>query len=328
MPWSASARYVADGPYQVALDQLPEPAQGPAPGWLRKDPNMGRIESPIPDAQADLLRKEALNLAPNLSIFDAPSAPGLNGPAAGVSFDSLDTNDCCGGGISVPPDPELTVGPNHIIAVVNVAFEIYDKSGNVLQGPTSFESFFSGVPGCSGVFDPNAIYDEEHDRFIIAIDGDGTDSCVAATSGSSPLGSWNRYSFATDVGGNFFDYPHAGVGLVAIYMGANMFAGNSFAEGRVWAMDKFAMYAGGSMSVVTRSLGLDGTPQPMNLHGWAQGTWPLGGPHYILTDGPAFNGEDYGVWSWNDPLGANTFSNEGTVDLNAASGVTAGFPID
>ena len=116
-------------------------------------------------------------------------------------------------------------------------------------------------PGCTStrVFDPNVLYDEQHDRFILAIDGDGHDYCVAATTGSSPLGSWNRYAFATDAGGNFFDYPHAGVGRDAIYMGANMFNGG-FVEARVWAMDKVAMYAGGSLTVVTHSTFGDDAP--------------------------------------------------------------------
>ena len=238
---------------------------------------------------------------------------GQLGWVVGTNFDSLDANDCGGGGLNVPPDSELAAGPNHIIAVVNVAFEIYDKSGNVLAGPFTFSSFFSGTPGCTntGVFDPNVLYDEEHDRFILGIDGNGDDYCVAATTGPDPTGSWNRYGFATDIGGTLFDYPHAGVGLDAIYVGANMFLGG-FIEGRVWAIDKFALYDGSALSVVTHSIGSESTPQPMNLHGFAQGTWPAGGPHYIITD-DQFDGATYGVWSWNDPFGADILMDTGTV---------------
>ena len=32
----------------------------------------------------------------------------------------------------VPPDPELAVGPDHVIAVVNIAVAIYDKAGELL----------------------------------------------------------------------------------------------------------------------------------------------------------------------------------------------------
>ncbi|MCA9937482.1 MAG: Ig-like domain-containing protein, partial [Anaerolineales bacterium] len=114
----------------------------------------------------------------------------------------------------------------------------------------------------------------------------------------------------------------------AIYMGANIFRGNQFKEGRVWAFDKAAMYAGASASAVSVGLGVaEDTPQPLNLHGWAQGTWPSSGPHYFLTE-TNYNGRDYTVFSWNDPFGANNFSAVGTVDLQAATGVTAGMPLD
>ena len=323
-----SLEVMADGPYPINLADIPTGVYDPY-NQLDSNRGGGRIESQISDELSDLLREEAMLMPAQRSIDQFRLAgPEKLGPVAGVGFESLDYTECCGGGGNVPPDSELAVGPNHIIAVVNVAFEVYDKLGNSLVGPTTFSSFFAGTPGCSntGVFDPNVIYDEEYDRFILAIDGDGTDYCVAATNTSDPNGSWNRYGFATDVNGNFFDYPHAGVGLDAIYMGANMFAA-SFAEGRVWALDKFAMYAGTPMAVVTRSLGQDGTPQPMNLHGFAQGTWPAGGPHYILTDGP-FDGNNYAVWSWDDPFGADVLSKDGTVNLATSTGISAGFPVD
>ena len=328
LAWAETLAYEADGPYPVNLADIPARVYDPN-HQLARIGDAGRIESPISDELAELLRQEALLLPPNVSIQQLESAgPEQLGPVAGTSFDSLDANDCCGGGLNVPPDPELAVGPNHIIAVVNVAFEIYDKNGNVLSGPTTFSSFFNGTPGCTstGVFDPNVLYDEEHDRFVLGVDGNGDDYCVAATTGPDPTGSWNRYGFATDIGGSFFDYPHAGVGLNAIYLGANMFKGGFF-EARVWAMDKFALYGGFTLSVVTHSTGGEGTPQPMNLHGFAQGTWPAGGPHYILTDAQ-FNGATYGVWSWDDPFGADVFTDTGTVNLSAFTGISAGFPID
>lgn len=324
-----SLTYSANGPYPINLASVPARVYD-ANNQRDNNRGGGRIESQISDEIADLLRTEAMLMPEQAGLVQLQSQ-GLAqlGPVSGVGFESLDYTDCCGGGGNVPPDSELAVGPNHIIAVVNVAFEVYDKSGNVLSGPTTFSSFFAGTPGCSntGVFDPNVIYDEKEDRFILGIDGNGTDYCVAATAGSNPLGSWNRYGFVADINGNFFDYPHAGVGREAIYMGANMFGVSSFAEGRVWAMDKAALYAGTPMAVVTHSTGQDGTLQPMNLHGFAQGTWPSSGPHYILSDGP-FDGNNYGVWSWSDPFGANVLTKEGTVNLATATGYSAGFPVD
>lgn len=151
---------------------------------------------------------------------------------------------------------------------------------------------------------------------------------VSAT--SDPTGSWHLYRFAMDGSGNLMDYPHAGIGRDAIYMGGNMYpcftAGCNFVEARIWAFDKWAMYSGLPATAVERAFTSGSTPQPSNLHGYIQGTWPAGGPHYIVLDA-SFNGADYAVHSWDDPFGANTFGLVGTINLNTATGVTAGLPV-
>lgn len=330
MAWAQSHNYTAEGPFPVYLPSIPSGVYDPknklARGW-GKD-GVKRITKRISKEEANRLRREALGLTPNANIDTGAEGIRTLAPIVGTNFDSLDINDCCGGGVNVPPDPELAVGPNHIIAIVNVAFAIYDKSGTLISGPTTLSSFFAGTPGCTNTatFDPNVLYDEQADRFIIGVDGNGTEYCVAATTGSSPLGTWARYSFPTDIGGAFFDFPHAGVGVDAIFMGSNQFGGVPGFEGRVFAMDKAALYAGSPMAVATQSTGTDGTPQPMNLHGFNQGTWPSTGPHYTMTE--VFNGSQHTVWSWADPFGANIFSRDGDVNLNVSTGVVAGFPID
>jgi len=326
-------RYRASGPYQVNIRAIPAMERRQAnPDGMEYRRGGGRMEAPLPDEVMDKLRGDARSLRAN-SLVQDPVAGGGYAPAqaastAGTGFASIDYNECCGGGGSVPPDPELAAGPNHVIAVVNVAFEIYDTSGNSLVGPTTFSSFFSSVPECTGEFDPNANYDESEDRFILGIDGNGTDYCIAVSQTGDPTGNWYLYSFQTASRRDFFDYPHVGVGDDAIYMGANIFGQRSFKEGRIWAIEKTALYAGNAPTIVSFGLGNDGTPQPMNLHGWNQGTWPTDGVHYILTDGQSFDGQSYGVWSWSNPFGGSNPVKEGEVNLNAATGITAGLPID
>ena len=293
--------------------------------WQRGEIDLQEGFSRLPEAQLALLQAEALEIPSSANVQLAPTGPDLQAPTAGVNFDSIDFTECCGGGGNVPPDPELAVGPNNVIAVVNVAFEIYDKSGTSLSGPTTFASFLASDPNCTGVFDPNALYDEREDRFILGIDADGTDYCLAVSQTGDPTGSWNIYSFTTGSAALFFDYPHAGVGNEAIYMGANIFNNttNAFIDSRVWAFDKAAMYSGAAAASVMVNLGSnDDTPQPLNLHGWNQGTWPTSGPHYIFTE-TGYNGANHTVYSWSDPFGANNFSTVGGVNLNTATGVTA-----
>lgn len=322
--------YRATGPFPAHMRDVPRSDQAvDALGNLERRGG-GRIEAPLPDHVMDRLREEALLLPPSAAIED-PTAGGLAAADAlnGTGFDSIDYTECCGGSGNVPPDPELAAGPNHLIAVVNVAFEIYSNSGTSLVGPATIASFFASVPACTGVFDPNVNYDEDADRFIMGIDADGTNYCIAVSQTGNPAGLWNLYSFSTASGRDFFDYPHLGVGDDAIYLGANIFGVRRFKEGRIWAIDKNTMYAGGAApAVVSFSTGSDGTPQPMNARGALQGTWPIGAPHYILTDGQSFDGRNYGVWSWSNPFNGGSPSKEGEVDLNAATGQTAGSPID
>ena len=315
-------------PYAINLRDVPAGILDPnnqLDRWERGEIDLHEEDGILGAAQLAELRAESAELLPSLAIQE-PNGPNPFTPALGVNFDSMDYTECCGGGGNVPPDPELTVGPNHVIAVVNVALEIYDKSGNSLVGPITFDSFMSANPSCTGVFDPNAIYDESEDRYILGIDANGTGYCLAVSQTNDPTGSWNIYHFVTGSSSIFFDYPHAGVGRDAIYMGANMFT-SSFLDSRVWAFDKQAMYAGLSAGSVMQNLGFnEDTPQPANLHGWAQGTWPTSGPHYIITE-TGYNGADHTIWAWNDPFGANTLTAVGSFDLNASTGVTSGLPI-
>jgi len=249
----------------------------------------------------------------------------------GTSFDSLDITECCGAGAFVPPDPELAVGPDHIIAVVNAAFEIYSKSGNKLVPSVTFETLFNGVPGCSignQLFDPNVLYDEQANRYMLGIDADGIYYCAAVSQSADPTGVWIRYRFPVNSGGVGFDYPHAGIGRDAIYLGGNTFSGNTYAGAKVFAFDKWAMYAGAGTSWQERSLGASQhTPQPANLHGFLQGTWPSSGPHYIIT-GSDFEGENYSVYAWQSPFSSNSFYQTGSFNLDQATGVPAGMPVN
>jgi hypothetical protein len=72
---------------------------------------------------------------------------------------------------AVPPDPNMAVGPNHIVQWVNNALVIFDKQGNVLQGPIIDETFWGSIYGTcdqlGGMSDPIVKYDRAADRWII-----------------------------------------------------------------------------------------------------------------------------------------------------------------
>lgn len=309
--------------------------------WLRGDIDLDEKEYRLSPPEIAALQAAALKLEPSANVQTAPDSQAALGPGLipGTAFDSLDAGDCCGGGTSVPPDSHMAVGPNHIIAAVNVAFEIYDKSGSSLVGPITFESFFSSTPNCNnfapndpGLFDPNALYDESAGRYILGADANGDYFCMAVSVTNDPTGSWYQYAIPANVLNAFHDYPHMGVGADAIYMGGNQFGGavpGGF-EGRVWAFNKTKMYAGTALSAADRptfSLGAGGgTPQPLHLHGYQQGSWPTGQPHYFVTD--QYDGRRIDVWRWTNALAGGLPAIVATFDLATATGVAAGMPLD
>lgn len=290
--------------------------------WQRGEVDLDAEHSRVSEAEQLALQEQAMGLPESDRVQDAAAASG-KAPTPGLAFDSMDYT--VSGGY-VPPDPEMAAGPGHLIAVINVAFEIYDKTGTTLVPPTSFNAFFSPLGGdCdSGTFDPNVLYDEEEDRWILAIDGSGTTYCIAVSMTPDPTGPWYQYAVPALPGGaTFHDYPHTGVGDTYIVVGANQFSGAFFLEGRVWALDKTVMYAGGALSPVTYSTGSDGTPQPLHLHGYLQGTWPsLGSTHYFVTD--PYDGCTQDVWRWVVPAAPTIVA---SFDLCAATGVAGGFPV-
>ena len=46
-----------------------------------------------------------------------------------------------------PPDTDGDVGPNHYVEAINVAFAVYSKTGTLLSGPTTNNSFFAPLTG-------------------------------------------------------------------------------------------------------------------------------------------------------------------------------------
>ena len=165
-----------------------------------------------------------------------------------------------------PPDTNGVVGPNHYIQIINSVFTIYDKSGNVLSGPTSLYALFAANPAtgtpCDYEFDvdPVVLYDQIADRFIItnltptSFDVNNNTvgpyyECIAVSKTSNPVnGGWYKYVLTADAT-ILNDYPKLGVWPDAYYMSANM--GGCCGDGsfvRVWALDRNSILGGGGLT--------------------------------------------------------------------------------
>ncbi|MCO5190544.1 MAG: proprotein convertase P-domain-containing protein [Anaerolineae bacterium] len=260
---------------------------------------------------------------------DIPQLGVLN---SGVNFKAIDYTQSMQG---VPPDPDIMVGNDHIVVGVNTSFQVFDKNGNSLVGPTLYSSFWGSNCGTGSnvvMFDPYSVYDEEANRYVMGITaydpnvngGDNGYACIAVSQTDSATGSWHLYSFDGNPGGGsdyFFDYPHIGVGQDALYLGANMF-GSSFVRNHIFAFDKDAMYAGNSANSVKFDVGTANfTLQPAKLKGFTTGGWPTNAnePHYFVDAQYGNNQNRLTVWKFSDPWGSPSFTQAGTVTVSSYS---------
>jgi len=225
-----------------------------------------------------------------------------------------------------PPDTSGDVGPNHYLQIVNVGFQIFNKTGTSLYGPANNNTLFRGFGGfCEDTNrgDPVGLYDPLADRWLVSwfafTNSNGpTHQCFAVTATPDPLGVWYRYDFL--VGNNFEDYPHVGVWSDAYYMATNTFGGPGGGGNFAFERDRMLQGDPTARMVVFRvtSSGilpsdLDGTTPP-----------PAGSPNYFME---WFNTTNLGFYKfhvdWNNTANS-TFTGPVMVPVTAFSSSVPG----
>lgn len=159
-----------------------------------------------------------------------------------------------------PPDPTLAVGPNHIVATVNMDIAWWDKNGNLQfrsrMDSTGNPGFFEDIGAGNFTFDPKCFYDAQSGRFfVLALEVYGSNQAwitIAVSDDSDPNGIW--YKYRTDariqVGSSQYwvDYPGLGFDSNAMYVNGNLFrlngGGGGFAGVIYRSFDKSKLIAG------------------------------------------------------------------------------------
>ncbi|GMU44197.1 MAG: hypothetical protein AMXMBFR25_21830 [Lysobacterales bacterium] len=168
----------------------------------------------------------------------SPGDPGFRGGAR-INIDNGNT------GVS-PGDPVIEVGTNHILYGINssadTSFKVYNKSGTLLSGPTTFASLApAGDPCRTSVSDPIILFDRMANRwFLLEMGGSSSANrlCTYVSKTSDPVsGGWWFYGFATPA---LPDYPHCGVWNNAYVCTAN----ESGSGAKVYAFDRANMLNG------------------------------------------------------------------------------------
>ncbi len=180
-------------------------------------------------------------------------------PSFSTDFGSMNNS-------GVPPDPNIAVGLDHVITIINFALRVQDKLGDQLL-QSSLNSWFSNVvPANTFIFDPKVTYDSGSDRFIIVAMGricvfadcrvDPNNRSwwlISASQTSSATGNWWNWALNARLDGsgntdNWADYPGVGLDNLAAYLTANMFRfGGGFQYSKLRILNKSVLYTGGSL---------------------------------------------------------------------------------
>ena len=220
-------------------------------------------------------------------------------PAPIVSFDGPSNTS----GVQ-PPDPVGDVGPNHYVAMSNLSFAVYSKTGTVLYGPALNNTLWAGFGGAcqtENAGDPIVLYDQISDRWMLSqftASGPTYFNCVAVSQTPDPTGAYYRWAFST--GTNFPDYPKYGFWSDALYISTREFGpAGPFVGVGAYAVNRAQLIAGNPAAQVISFLVPPGaTPYnigdgllPSDLDGSTLP--PAGTPNFFV--GSMDNGGPYGA---------------------------------
>lgn len=200
-----------------------------------------------------------------------------------------------------PPDCSGDVSPNYYMEMVNVRFQIWDKTGVSLMGPLNLGTIWANFPGpWSGSLndgDPVVLYDEVAGRWVATEfslpnypSGTPNYILVAVSQTEDPTGSWYRYGFTFPY---MPDYPKYGVWPDGYYVSANKFAPSySGTENAVFQRDSMLVGAPAQMVMFEISNATSFSLMPADWDG--TNTPPAGAPNYFgqLHDNSRYGGTD------------------------------------
>jgi hypothetical protein len=230
------------------------------PAWVKQAPTdrslLGRVANNAHRPDGALQRGAAPNAMPGpLFTFNGPS--------------NIDNLNIFGFRVN-PPDPVGDVGQHNYIAMVNLTFAIYSKTGTLQYGPADTGTLWQGfsVPDCTDPSgDPVVVYDEISNRWILTqftTAGPEYFNCVAVSTTGDPLGSYYRYAFST---GEFFpDYPKYGIMSDGLYITTREFGPTVEYQIGVYAINRHQLVEGDPNPTVVSFYLVDGV-DPLYLLG-------------------------------------------------------------
>ncbi|HVA78665.1 MAG TPA: hypothetical protein VNF27_12250 [Candidatus Binataceae bacterium] len=206
----------------------------------------------VPDFAQYLQALAALEAAPGTGAATLATVQASIAEAVGANFAGIDepNSDCqC-----EPPDTQVAAGPSDVVEVVNVAMNVFDKSGNFL-GAKSLNDLF-GI-GSNFSTDPRIRYDTQSGRWFISmlsLDNAKINLShnsyfnLAISKSSDPTGTWTLYQYETP--GSLGDQPGLGISNDKVAITGNAFScspscnSNQFLGNEVLVIDKSDLVSG------------------------------------------------------------------------------------
>jgi hypothetical protein len=220
----------------------------PAEAQLTSRVNVAKILPSTPIIQAPNLgspshARIADSLAPS-GTWQTDASRTIVTSSAGPKFASngaTEQNCFC-----TPPDVQVAAGPSHVVEMVNLQGQVFDKNGNLLQTFT-LASFFNA--GTDFISDPKILFDNPSQRWfssILDVKNTTISSVDLAVSASSdPTGVWNIYKLNTN--GHLPDQPILGINDDKVVSSVNIYQSLSsgpFLGAQFWALSKSDLTAG------------------------------------------------------------------------------------
>lgn len=259
-------------------------------------PLLRNLEAPFPGgngekAQLNRIKEEVQHrypLRPRVTTHQRTAAAAPN-PWMSTNFRS---NTAIQG---VPNDNDIAVSNDgNVISVINSNIWMHDPSGTALVAISL--AAWSDTLGLSGSkYDPRALYDPIHDRFIIVCLNGTTDSTsniiVGFSESNDPTADWHLYALPGDplLDSLWTDYPILALTEYELFITGNLLYNSQpwqtgFAKSLCWQIDLDNAYQGDSLDTRLWVEPMFGGAPIRNLCPIQGGSTPTGPNMYLLSN--------------------------------------------
>lgn len=265
-------------------------------------PSVMRIEAPYPGGNS-----EKAWLAQYKQGLEAKRKPPMEGafkvdstapsPWLGDNFQS---NQVING---VPNDNDMAISNGgKIVSVINSNLYMHDADGTYLTS-LSLDAW-SATLGLNGSkFDPRALYDPHHDRFVVACLNGFTDSTswviIGFSQTNDPTAGWNLYALPGDPNNDslWTDYPIMALTKDELFLTGNLLYNDQpwqtgFNQSICWQIDLDSAYAGGTLDSRLWFNVTFGNGKVRNLCPLQGGSSPAGPNLYLVSNRNFSTGND------------------------------------